>query len=104
MTINQFKAHDYLPGAWAKELATNGILQKVMEVMEQNHPARHAFEGDINGDVSPTRAAMELGKTRGYSQYGDTLRFLAIRTRKREEIGETTYDAPPQPQPEVKHA
>jgi len=101
MTIDQFKQHDYLPGAWAKELATNHILQKVLEVMEDNHPARHAFLADTNGDVSPTRAAMELGKTRGYSQYGDTLRYLAVRTRRKESVGESTYDPPPKPQTEM---
>jgi len=95
MTVDQFRQHDYLPGAWAKELATNHILQKVLEVMEENHPARYTVHGDINGDVSPTRAGIELGFTRGYSKYGDTLRLMGSRIRKREAVGETTYEAPP---------
>ena len=101
MTLDQFRSHDYLPGAWAKELASNHILQKVLEVMEDNHPARHALQGDANEDVSPTRAAIELGLTRGYSKYGDTLRFLAMRKTKREAVGETTYANPPKPEPEA---
>lgn len=96
MTIDQFRSNDYLPGQWAKELATNGILQKVMEVMEENHPARHALTGDANDDVSPTRAAIELGVTRGYSRYGDTLRFMAVRKTKHKNVGEPTYEKPPQ--------
>jgi len=60
--------------------------------MEDNHPARYMVLGDNNGDVSPTRAAMELGLTRGYSKYGDTLRALAVRKKRPQAVGETTYE------------
>lgn len=98
MTVAQFQQHDYLPGAWAKELATNHILQKVMEVMNDNRPDNFAIQGDGNSDVSPTRAAIELGFTRGYSKYHETMLMLARRTRKSRDIGETTYDPPPKPE------
>jgi len=62
--------------------------------MEENHPARFALRGDKDEDVSPTRAAIELGLTRGYSKYGDMLRLLGepIDTKKTEQVGETTYE------------
>ena len=95
MTIEEFRRHKYLAGQWAKELQTNGILRTVLGVMEDNHPARYAIRGDKDEDVSPTRAAIELGLTRGYSKYGDTLRILAKPVRA-ENIGETSYEPPPQ--------
>jgi hypothetical protein len=103
LTIDQFRSHNYLPGAWAKELRTNHILQRVLQVMEDNHPARFAIAGDNNDDVSPTRAGIELGLTRGYSKYGDTLRLLAEPKRKIGDIGETTYDKPPKPEELTQH-
>ena len=60
--------------------------------MEDNHPARFAIRGDRDEDVSPTRAAIELGLTRGYSKYGDTLRLLARPVMTAETIGEPTYE------------
>ncbi|HWI67722.1 MAG TPA: hypothetical protein VNS88_05025 [Nitrospiraceae bacterium] len=96
MTIEEFRRHKYLAGQWAKELQTNGILRTVLGVMEDNHPARYAIRGDKDEDVSPTRAAIELGLTRGYSKYGDTLRILAKPVRAAENIGETSYEPPPQ--------
>jgi hypothetical protein len=100
VTIEQFRKHKYLPAQWAKELATNGILQSVLEVMEDNHPARFAIRGDLQEDVSPTRAAIELGLTRGYSKYGDTLKLLARPMRAVPDIGEPSYQDPePKPQP-----
>jgi|SRR5215471_836245 len=92
MTIEEFRKHKYLPSQWAKELATNGILQLVMSVMEENHPARFALNGDKNADVSPTRAAIELGVTRGYSKYGDTLKDLARPRIVLPDPGPSTYE------------
>ena len=63
--------------------------------MEDNHPARFALHPDNDGDISPTRATIELGLTRGYSKYGDTLRLLARQKLKLEDIGEPTYEPPP---------
>lgn len=98
MTIQQFREHDYLPGEWNKLLRTNGILQAVLELMEENHPARFAIAGDNNADISPTRANIELGVTRGYSRYGDTLKLLGVRIKKAKDPGETTYAEPPNPE------
>jgi hypothetical protein len=60
--------------------------------MEENHPARFALAGDNNADVSPTRASIELGVTRGYSKYGDMLRLLAEPIKAVGDIGEPTYE------------
>jgi hypothetical protein len=92
VTIEEFRKHKYLSGQWAKELATNGILRTVLGVMEDNHPARYAIRGDKDEDVSPTRAAIELGLTRGYSKFGDTLRVLAKPIASVENIGEASYE------------
>jgi len=107
MTLNEFRAHKYLCFEWRNLLRTNAILQRVLAVMEENHPARFALRGDKEDDVSPTRAAIELGLTRGYSKYGDMLRLMAepIQAGKVEQIGEPTYEKPPQlPEEEVTHA
>jgi hypothetical protein len=101
VTIEQFRRHKYLSSQWRKELATNGILQAVMETMELNHPARFAIRGDKEDDVSPTRAAIELGLTRGYSKYGDTLRLLAQPIVITEGPGEPSYE---EVKEEVKYA
>ncbi len=95
MTIEEFRRHKYLASQWARELATNGILQTVIKVMEDNHPARYAIRGDKDEDVSPTRAAIELGLTRGYSKYGDTLRLLSVPVHPAEAVGEPTYEQQP---------
>jgi hypothetical protein len=97
VTIDEFRRNKYLPSQWAALLAGNSVLQTVLQVMEENHPARFAIRGDGNEDVSPTRAAIELGLTRGYSQYGDRLRLLARPIATAEAVGEPTY----QPDEEV---
>lgn len=94
MTVEEFRRHQYLPGQWAKELQTNGILQLVISIMEENHPARWTLRPDRNEDVSPTRAAIELGVTRGYSKYGDTLKLLARPFPVQEDPGPSTYEPP----------
>jgi hypothetical protein len=100
MTVEEFRRHKYLPSQWRQLLATNGILQAVIEVMEDNHPARFAIRGDRDEDVSPTRAAIELGLTRGYSKYGDTLRLLARPLVTSESAGPPTYE---KEEPELKN-
>lgn len=100
MTVDAFRRHKYLPVQWAKELRTNGILQAVLETMEDNHPSRFAIRGDKDEDVSPTRAAIELGLTRGYSKFGDTLKLMAQPLMPVESAGEPTYEKPPQQQTE----
>jgi hypothetical protein len=100
MTIEEFRRHKYLPSQWASLLATNEILRNVLALMEDNHPARYAIRGDRDEDVSPTRAAIELGLTRGYSKYGDTLRLLARPLISSESAGPPTYETE---QPELKN-
>lgn len=86
-------------------LDNHGLLQLVLQVLEEEHPARFALNGDNTGDISPTRAGIELGMTRGYSKYSDTLKLLAIPMRAPQPLPETDYsgDEPevptPQPQP-----
>lgn len=92
MTIKQFREHKYLPTEWAKLVRTSGILQRVLQVMEENHPARYAVHGDNQGDISPTRAGIELGTTRGYSMYADRLRLLAEPLRPLSDMPEATYE------------
>ena len=98
MTVKQFREHKYLCSAWSKELRTNAILQRVLEVMEENHPARFTLTPDNGGDISPTRANIELGLTRGYSKYGDTLRLMGNPLQKAADIGPTEYLPPPVPE------
>lgn len=97
MTVEEFRKHKYLPSQWAKELQTNGILQLVLGLMEENHPARFALNGDRNEDVSPTRAAIELGVTRGYSKYADILKLLARPKIVATDPGPSTYEPPARP-------
>ena len=80
---------------WAKELRENGVLREVLSVMENNHPARFAVQPDDSGDLSPTCAALELGLTRGYSKYGDTLLLLAVRRQAHKDPGPSTYQPVP---------
>lgn len=83
-------------------LAENAMLRMVLfDVMENAHPAKYAIAGDTNDDVSPTRAAIELGLTRGYSKYGDTLRLLSVPVVKAAAVGESTYEST---QPEQQNA
>lgn len=97
MTLEDFRKHKFLPAQWKKELATNGILQLVLQVMEENHPARMTIRADKDDDLSPTRAAVELGVTRGYSMFADRLRLLSNFKPTPENMPETTYDPPPKP-------
>jgi hypothetical protein len=91
MTIDQFRSHDSYPILWARELENNTLLQTVLLVLDEAHPARFAIAGDNNADISPTRASIELGFTRGYSKCTDTLRLLAKPKGKPIDLGETVY-------------
>ena len=77
MTVEEFRRHKFLPGQWAKELRQNGILVAVMEVLEEAHPNRFPVHTDIQDDLSPTKAALQLGEARGYSKVLNTIRVLA---------------------------
>jgi hypothetical protein len=61
---------------WDEEIKNNKLLQLVMEALESGHPAHHALIGDSNEYVSPTRAAIELGVTRGYSMSLGRMRLM----------------------------
>ena len=95
MTIEEFRQHKYLPSQWRKELATNGILSAVMEVLENSHPSRYPVHTDVHEDLSPTKAALELGFTRGYSAVLNTIRVLALPKSVALDPGEPTYEPPP---------
>jgi len=99
MTIDQFRKHQYLPGQWARELRTNGLLQLVLEVLEEAHPSRFPVHTDLQDDISPTKAALQLGETRGYSKVLNTLRKLAEPVVAMT-TPETTYEPRPQTQPQ----
>lgn len=96
MNVDEFRRHKFLPYEWRKLMATSGILQTVLQLMEENHPARFGIRGDREEDISPTRAAIELGLTKGYSKYGDVLRLLAKPITQQQSIGEPTYEKPQQ--------
>ena len=93
MTIEEFRKDASLVAQWKEALNTDGLLRLVVfDVMKSAHPARYKVTGDNNGDVSPTRAAIELGTTRGYSRYADTLEFLAVPIKDtNQDLGETQY-------------
>jgi len=94
VTIKQFRSHPEWPALWRRELDTNNVLRLVLSVMDDAHPAKFAINGDSNEDVSPTRAAIELGATRGYSKFQDGLKLLAEQLAPAVNVGETTYSEP----------
>jgi hypothetical protein len=63
--------------------------------MEDEHPDRYTIGRDGNDDISATRAAIELGVTRGYSKYAARLKLLADPIVPALNIGEPTYEEPP---------
>ncbi len=91
MTIEEFRKHKYLPSQWRKELAQSGILQVVIQVLEDAHPNRFPVHTDIQDDLSPTKAALQLGEARGYSKVLNTLRYLAQPEKRALDIGQPTY-------------
>ena len=95
MTVEQFRQHKYLPTQWSHELRTNGLLQLVLEVLEEAHPTRFPVHTDLQDDISPTKAALQLGETRGYSKALNTLRVLATPRAVIGDAGEPTYEKPP---------
>lgn len=98
MTVEDFRRHKWLSAQWRKELATNGILQAVIQVLEEAHPTRFSVHTDIQDDLSPTKAALQLGETRGYSKVLNTMRILAQPMQQISGPVETTYQKPPQPE------
>lgn len=92
MTLEQFRSNQSLVEQWADMLRTHALLRLVIyDVMEDAHPTRHAINADNAGDISPTRATLELGFTRGYSCYGDRLRALGVLKSQVNQMPEATY-------------
>src|SRR6266404_338700 len=94
MTVAEFRADKSLRDQWKDMLVSHALLRLVIEVLEDSHPARWAIMGDNDGDVSATRAAIELGTTRGYSKALDTLKLLAVPPATSQPLPETTYSPP----------
>jgi hypothetical protein len=79
--------------SWSEMVRTHELLRLVLfDVMEQSHPARHAILSDNTGDLSPTRAAIALGETRGYSLYADRLKQLTTMFKPQQTLPDTTYE------------
>ena len=74
-------------------LKNHALLKLAIEALENGHPDRAAVNGDINGDISPTRASIELGVARGYSMFGARLRQLAVPIVSGEGLPESEYRA-----------
>jgi len=92
MTVEEFRRHQHLPVQWRKELRTNGLLQLVIEVLEAAHPSRYPVHTDLQDDLSPTKAALQLGETRGYSKVLNTIRKLSEQILPKE-TPEPTYES-----------
>jgi hypothetical protein len=92
MTINEFRRDKGLVDSWGEMLKNHELLRLVLGVLEESHPARHSITSDNNGDLSPTRAAIELGTTRGYSLYADRLKMLAVQSKPQQPLPEPSYE------------
>ena len=95
MTVEEFRGHQHLPIQWRKELRTNGLLQLVLEVLQAAHPDRFPVHTDLNDDISPTKAALQLGETRGYSKALNTIAKLAEPVALVQNAGPPTYEPHP---------
>jgi Mg2+/Co2+ transporter CorC len=91
MTVEEFRRHQHLPIQWRRELRTNGILQLVIEVLQEAHPSRFPVHTDLQDDLSPTKAALQLGETRGYSKCLNTIMSLSNQILPKE-TPEPTYE------------
>lgn len=110
MTINQFREDEGLVEQWDDMLKNHALLKLVIETLEYAHPDRAAVTGDMNGDISPTRASIELGVSRGYSRVLGIIRHLATPAMTAEGLPEGEYapedvvsrEASPKPKPKKK--
>ena len=94
MTVAEFRQDPNLQVEWAKELRTNKLLALVLEAVETDHPANFAVNSDKQEDVSPTRAAIELGVTRGYSMVLGRIKLCGVELRIPEGMPESDYSSP----------
>ena len=97
MTLEEFRHHKFLAVEWRNLMRTSGILQRVLQVMNENHPCRFIGPPNKNGDVSQVQANLELGFVRGYSKYEGGLLYLAEPPERIKDPGEPTY-ADPRPE------
>jgi hypothetical protein len=91
MTVSAFRKDQSLQNEWAKELRENKLLALVLNAIESDHPANFAVNSDAQEDVSPTRAAIELGVTRGYSMVLGRIRLCGLELREAEGPPESEY-------------
>lgn len=91
MNVSEFRRDKKLVQQLAEEFKTNGIFKLAMEALDTDHPANHAVPGDNNDDVSATRAAIELGTTRGYSMCLGRIKLMATPVPDISDTIETTY-------------
>lgn len=89
MTILEFRRE--LANQWASELKNNKLLDLMLEAVATDHPANHALTGDISEDISPTRAAIELGVTKGYSMLLGRIRICGRPLATQEGMPESEY-------------
>jgi hypothetical protein len=94
MTPAQFRADSNLQQMWAHELRESMLLKTVIQVLEDWHPAKMAINLDNDGDISPTKAAFELGTHKGYSRCIETLKQLGVATRIATPLPEPDYAEP----------
>lgn len=79
---------------WAHELRESMLLKTVIQVLEDWHPAKMAINLDNDGDISPTKAAFELGTHKGYSRAIETLKQLGVPSAKPQPLPEPDYSEP----------
>jgi hypothetical protein len=94
MRMAAFRKDKGLVDNWGQMLKDHALLRLVLETLEEEHPARMAINGDNDGDISPTRASIELGTTRGYSLYADRLKMMAKPMITPQDMPETSYEDP----------
>jgi len=102
MTPGEFRADKNLQGMWAHELNSSMLLQTVLRVLEDWHPAKMAVNLDNSGDISATKAAFELGTHKGYSRCLETIKLLAIPLRKSSPLPEPDYGVTENPEEVVR--
>jgi len=98
MTPVEFRSDKNLQQMWAHELRESLLLKTVMQVLEDWHPAKIALNLDNNGDISPTKAAFELGTHKGYSRCIETLKLLGMPSHKPAPLPEPDYGVTQKPE------
>src|SRR5262245_28308630 len=100
MRLEEFRKHKWLCPQWRRELQSNGIVQALLEMLQDEHPARFSAPTDINDDLSPTKATLLLGETKGYSRALNNILAAARPLIAAQAMPEPTY-AKPIPEEEI---